>query len=458
MVNFILQIWKYLMNMYTFTSILLISMFLYAQAKITFFLSITQSQNIRETCQVCNKKVQSFSHTMQCKNCLINYHKKCINVDKTEVLSELWYCPYCVQVIFPYNHFDDDDDFYSAVIECKLDCSFRLYEINNKIFTPFEINDSFDTPFADINPDYQYYTNFHHNGKLNCDYYLEDKFRCQLDKIDESQLSLFHLNVKSISKHYDELELYLNSLNFKFSFIGLSETWLDDNKEEFYDLKGYSSVNRYRKDKKGGGVSLHIRKDITFILRNDLDYFDSEMETVFIEIDKCIFDTDSNIVIGVIYRMPNSSVDVFNDRISDVMNVIQKERKLCYLMGDLNIDLLKADDHKATGELLDVLYCNNVFPLITKPTRVTSTTATLIDHILTNNLDDDMMHIQGILCTSISDHYAVFHVASNAKKDHTKTDTPILKRNMCQRNITKFISEMNMINRIWWQYRFTLVE
>ena len=45
------------------------------------------------------------------------------------------------------------------------------------------------------------------------------------------------------------MELYLNSLDFKFSFIGLSETWLDDNKEEFYDLKGYSSVNRYRKEK-----------------------------------------------------------------------------------------------------------------------------------------------------------------------------------------------------------------
>ena len=75
------------------------------------------------------------------------------------------------------------------------------------------------------------------------------------------------------------------------------------------------------------------------------------METVFIEIDKFIFGTDSNIVIGVIYRMTNSSVDVFNDRISDVINVIQKERKLCYLLGDLNIDFLKADDHRATGEL-----------------------------------------------------------------------------------------------------------
>ena len=81
------------------------------------------------------------------------------------------------------------------------------------------------------------------------------------------------------------------------------------------------------------------------------------METVFIEIDKWIFNTGSNIVIGIIYRMPNSSADVFNDRIADVMNVILKELKLCYLMGGLNNDFLKAGDHRATGELLNVLYC-----------------------------------------------------------------------------------------------------
>ena len=63
-----------------------------------------------------------------------------------------------------------------------------------------------------------------------------------------------------------------------------------------------------------------------------------------------------------------------------------------------------------------------------------------------------MMHIQGILCTSISDHYAVFHVACNAKTEHAKTDMPLLKRNMGQRNITKFISEMNMVD---WQFVLT---
>ena len=59
-----------------------------------------------------------------------------------------------------------------------------------------------------------------------------------------------------------------------------------------------------------------------------------------------------------------------------------------------------------------------------------------------------MMHIQGILCTSISDHYAIFHVANNAKTDHAQTAMPLLKRNMGQRNITKFTAEMNMVD---WQ-------
>ena len=224
--NFILYIWKYLINIYTFTCILLTIMLLWAHAKITMFRGITLPQSIGETCQVCNKKVQSFSHTIQCKNCLVKHHTKCTNINETEVMCELWYCPYCVQAIFPPNHFDDDDNLYSAVIGGMLDCSFRLQEINNKIFTPFEINDSFDTPFADIDPDYQYYTNFHQNGHLNSDYYFEDKFRSKLDKTYKSQLSLFHLNIKSISKfhlniksiskHYDEFELYLNSLNYKF--------------------------------------------------------------------------------------------------------------------------------------------------------------------------------------------------------------------------------------------------
>ena len=67
-------------------------------------------------------------------------------------------------------------------------------------------------------------------------------------------------------------------------------------------------------------------------------------------------------------------------------------------------------------------------PLITKPTRVTRESATLIDHVLTNNFDINSKHVQGILCTSISDHYAIFHVAGNAGIT-SANDIPVLKRN-----------------------------
>ena len=113
--------------------------------------------------------------------------------------------------------------------------------------------------------------------------------------------------------------------------------------------------------------------------------------------------------------MPDSSVDVFNERISDILNTVCKEHKIFYCIGDLNIDFFKYDVHKPASAMLDTIYACNVFPLITKPSRVTETTATLIDHILTKNIDIASDHLQGILCTDILDHYAIFHIAGNIK-------------------------------------------
>ena len=146
--------------------------------------------------------------------------------------------------------------------------------------------------------------------------------------------------------------------------------------------------------------------------------------------------------------MADSSVEIFNERISDILNTIQIEKKIFYLIGDLNIDFLKSDAHISTNSLIDVLYSNNVFPLITKPTRVTNKSATLIDHILTNNFYVNARHFQGILCNSISDHYAVFHIACNTMMNDSLNDTALIKRNMNHRNIMKFVNEMKTQN---WQ-------
>ena len=179
-------------------------------------------------------------------------------------------------------------------------------------------------------------------------------------------------------------------------------------------------------------------------MRADLEYFDTEMEGLFIEIDKHVFDTTSDLVIGIIYRMPNSSIYIFNDRLNDILYIIHRERKICYFLGDLNIDLLKYEEHRPTSEFLDLIYSYNGFHLISKPTRITSNTATLIDHILTNNFQYHSKHFQGILCSSISDHYAIFHLTDNCKSGLPEK---MIKRVFNQANIQKFTERMKYI--VW---------
>ena len=54
----------------------------------------------------------------------------------------------------------------------------------------------------------------------------------------------------------------------------------------------------------------------------------------------------------------------------------------------MNINFLKFNEHTQTEEFLDMLYANNILPIITKPTRLTDHTATLIGHICTNCLQN----------------------------------------------------------------------
>ena len=344
---------------------------------------------------------------------------------------------------------DDDEDFNSAVLEGLLNFPFDFHEINSKVFIPFEINESIDTPLTEMDPDIQHYSNSNYTHGAKCDYYLEDQFILKVvEQKNCNRLSFFHLNVKSIPKHFDELEMYINSLKLEFTMIALTETWLNQSKQDLYNMPKYNCINRFRKQRRGGGVSLYIKNDIKFINRPDLEYFDAEMESLFIEIDKNVFNLSSNVVVGVIYRMPNTCMEIFNDRMSDIMNIVQRERKICYFLGDLNVDLLKHESHQSTAAFLDSLNSYNVFPLITKPTRVTRESATLIDHVLTNNFDINSKHVQGILCTSISDHYAIFHIAGNAGIT-SADDIPVLKRNFTQNNMTRFTNEMENVD---WEF------
>ena len=68
----------------------------------------------------------------------------------------------------------------------------------------------------------------------------------------------------------------------------------------------------------------------------------------------------------------------------DLEQPLAAENKETYLMEDMNIDLLKYSNHLKTGEYLESLFSYGFLPLITKPTRLTYHSATLINHIYAN--------------------------------------------------------------------------
>ena len=81
------------------------------------------------------------------------------------------------------------------------------------------------------------------------------------------------------------------------------------------------------------------------------------------------------------YRAPNSSPSDFLDEYNKLLKNVN-DSKLQFVMGmDHNLDFLKHKTHKPTRDFIELLNDSNLTPSITQPTRITKSSATLIDNI-----------------------------------------------------------------------------
>ena len=119
-----------------------------------------------------------------------------------------------------------------------------------------------------------------------------------------------------------------------------------------------------------------------------------------------------------LYRNPNERVE-WVDRFERFMNVVLNERKEIVLLCDFNKDLLDAD---ANREWLILTESLGLTQLIAEPTRVTTVSSTLIDHIYTN--EDEHISSTHVSQIQISDRNAIFcnrRISPGCKKDSHKT-------------------------------------
>ena len=218
-------------------------------------------------------------------------------------------------------------------------------------------------------------------------------------RIDVTQaLFMIHINIRSLQKHFDTLVEMLQLLPALPQLICIIKTKI--NKEplvnielEIYHFLNANSVTQ------AGGVGIYISKDISFNLIGENTHVGGGCEDLWISTS--IPGIKRKIVIALLYRHPNSDPLAFFENLDKKIKSI----KICdmYLLGDLNLNILNDHSRTIANEYLSMLAGNGLFPLITKPTRITQESATLIDHIFTSAIANPIF--PGITLSDIIDHF-----------------------------------------------------
>ena len=122
----------------------------------------------------------------------------------------------------------------------------------------------------------------------------------------------------------------------------------------------------------------------------------------------------------MVYRPPDRNLNDFNNELDHLVSIISKENITVFLLGDWNMNLKNHLHHQATSDFLELLFSRIFFPMIIRPTRITSHTASLIDSIFTNEPLNKC--ISGLFLNDISDHLPIFAIISGFEQTISRSN------------------------------------
>jgi len=363
---------------------------------------------------------------------------KCTQMINSAIGADDTICPNCISTILPFNGIQDDEEFLYAISG---NSSIANVDYDKLSRIKLELHDHCDAKRSVYEENLDADTNYYNTHFSSTASYLGTD---QINKIllnNEPKLqSLLHINARSLAKNRHNIITELSLLNNQFSVIGMSEIWTKQD-EVNPDIPGYSSFIKSRPNcKTGGGVGLYIKNDLypKAKLRDDL-YSDPLYESLFIQINQ----PGRDALVGIIYKPPDVNLDEYNVAFDNLLKQLSNETKPCFILGDFNINLLKHNMHKPTENFLNMLLSYGYYPLIDKPTRITTDTATLIDNIITNV--HEMQLTSGIWTVDITDHLPVFLILPQNQR--SKPHKVIInKRQTDESRICSFKNELSVQN------------
>lgn len=241
-----------------------------------------------------------------------------------------------------------------------------------------------------------------------------------------------HLNTRSILTNFFEFRDIISIS--KYDIFACTETWLNANiTNESIHIPGYKL---YRRDRigRGGGVCLYISdrfqcKEIDFVVN---EHF--EQLWITITIDKI------KLAIGVIYRPPSGSSQIFLNSIEESLSIIYPQYDHIIMMGDFNTNLLNLTSYvNDFNTFLDGVGLKQV---VQEPTRITENNVSLLDLIIVDQ-ELEISNVNVVDASIISDHCRVTcDIQLSTKKINPTYHT---FRDFSTFNLEQFESELKSI-------------
>ena len=236
----------------------------------------------------------------------------------------------------------------------------------------------------------------------SCMYKTPNQLDLDNKSLSHDDIFIMHVNARSIKKNISSLDTLVNSFSIKPDIILISETWSNEaDTPSGLSISNYRYISSKQNHLRGRGVGIFIKMDINYRPRDDLNTNTDPYQTIFVEFscgDRCI-------IIGVCYRSPSFEPTSFFDYWENTLSTVNTENKQCIIAGDYNFDLFKHNNNEEVRSFVNINASQHFMPCISKPTRITPESASLIDNFLTNSVE--FMHRPCILTYDISDHLPI---------------------------------------------------
>ena len=92
-------------------------------------------------------------------------------------------------------------------------------------------------------------------------------------KVTNQDLSLFHINSRSLTLHFDQLHSLISNLKIPFDLTGITETrqQKDTNFLTNVNINGYN-LHAQQSKNHADGAAIYIRSDINYKVRDELKH------------------------------------------------------------------------------------------------------------------------------------------------------------------------------------------